>query len=413
MISVKKCIKDIIWLLIIFPLVYPYCLNSLLPAKLRIILAVFVLLSFCIIVLLYIQKGKMDILNIVILVYCIILVFSTYINNGDKAYNVLVSGKNFSFAKVFGLTLLISYVIRKKNYNIIGLILSYYELIIFINLITIILFRPRGMYFSDVGAGHNYFLGLDNTHCNTYYLAIAMAFGRDFLDGKVINGKFSKNTVMLILIVNISVILCMSMTSVVQVVCFDFLLLFRNTSIIDKLLKPFSVVLLNFSISIFFLFFYTANDSFLSDIIINVFGKKPTLTGRVVIWKNALKEAVSRPILGHGLNLDYSIRTIQYSHTHNQYLTDFYFGGVILFILLISIVMITVYSSSLCKDRLSYLFLSLMFVSLFHWNFESYHLILQFGTFSFIYNFEMMRKGNKIQSYSFLETLELKQVSVR
>lgn len=68
-------------------------------------------------------------------------------------------------------------------------------------------------------------------------------------------------------------------------------------------------------------------------------GKDPTFSGRVAIWSRAINEILSKPLLGHGIELPTTTySTIWQTHCHNIILEILYTGGIITLITYILVI---------------------------------------------------------------------------
>lgn len=92
--------------------------------------------------------------------------------------------------------------------------------------------------------------------------------------------------------------------------------------------------------------------NYFSWFIVGVLGKNLTLTGRTIVWLNAIKEIIKKPILGWGYENEQIIsdklsHNVPYTHgafmvTHNTFLECLYKGGVVGGFLLILIIIVII-----------------------------------------------------------------------
>ena len=74
-----------------------------------------------------------------------------------------------------------------------------------------------------------------------------------------------------------------------------------------------------------------------------LFGKSPTLSGRTYIWARAFRYIENKPIFGHGVNLELvASRFSNLVHLHNLFLNITYTGGILLLVCLIIILILLV-----------------------------------------------------------------------
>lgn len=340
-----------------------------------------------------------DYLRLIVL-YCSILVFSTIINKGNIGGSILTSVDN-SFLSLSGLAAAISLFIKNKNLRGIELLLRYFEILIILNLISVVMF-PGGMY--STGQLENYFLGFENTHSTTFLFAIALAFVRD----KLFYGDdyTSKETIALIVICNLNVFLCTSVATIVQFVLLDFALIFCKPLMKTKIFSSYVAIGINFIISVFLLFFYSilSSQKWFHTFVVDVLGKDMTFMARTYIWDSFLLMISEKPILGYGVNLDSLLQMSQQymgfgsgsSHAHNEYLTNAYYGGIVMLCLLIIIIFkLAKVINKGKKDTFNWRMLVIFFLTMFFWNTESLHMPLQIATFTIIYYMPLIEQRSQ------------------
>lgn len=389
------------WVIAFFPLAYPGCLNYYLSDSARTVLLLLMGLSSLFFILMCMIKHRFDGYIALVAAYCGVLVLSTIVNGGNVKGALLTSVDN-SFLCLVGLTAAVSIFIKSRNLAMIDALLRYFELLILINLFTIVAF-PGGMY--STGQEENFFLGFENIHSTTYLFALTLAFVKDklYYEKKYI----SIETKILLVLCNLSVFLCTSSATIVQFVMLDFLFLFRNPLQKIRVLNAYLAIVFNIVISAFLIFFYSfiSSQGWFRHFIVDILGKDLTFMSRTYIWNAFILMFTEKPILGYGVDLDSLLKmSRQYmgfgigtSHAHNQYLTDAYYGGLImLFFLLAIIFRLAKKISSGGRNDFNWFVLSVFFLSLFHWNTESLHMPLQIATFAIINNIDLVEKRSEI-----------------
>lgn len=86
--------------------------------------------------------------------------------------------------------------------------------------------------------------------------------------------------------------------------------------------------------------------------IFELFGKSPTLSGRVYIWEIGLIYIKSNPFLGNGLN--YSLiaeRIWGFVHMHNMFMNILYNGGIVLLFIYIVFNLSVIKEIGKCKNQ--------------------------------------------------------------
>ncbi len=397
----RKSLAVIGWIAAFFPLAYPSCLNYYLPSNFLHILLILMGLSGVFFLLVSFYKFGFDKYTALIIAYCGVLVISTIYNGGNVQGSVLTSVNN-SFLSLVGLTAAVSVFIKSRNIVMIDAMLRYFEILIIINLVTIILF-PGGMY--STLQEENYFLGFENIHSTTYIFTLALAFVKDKLYYQT--NIISTETKILLLLCNISVFITTSTATIIQFVIFDILIIFRKQFKKLRIFNAYFAVIINLLITIFLLFFYSylSSQEWFRGFIIDILGKDMTFMARTYIWDAFMLMFIQKPILGYGVNLDSLLNMsssymgfgIGSSHAHNQYLTDAYYGGLIMLCLLLIIVFRLANKINSCKrDDFNWFMLVIFFLTLFHWNTESLHMPLQIATFAIINNMSLIEKRSLV-----------------
>lgn len=229
-----------------------------------------------------------------------------------------------------------------KNINV---LLHYLELMIFINLLTLILF-PNGMY-SSGAYSRNYWMGYDNTHIRWQIPALAISFIYSFATRK----KITARTWGLTFIVLISTVLIEAGTATVAVIVFSmgmiYILIGKHKDK-ERGIKFFNP-LFALGIGIIGSIIVVGGTVLGSQIGIiarfsSLLGKdSATLTGRNYIWMNALAAIKNNLVWGLGYETaDMTslklVNKIGYgSSPHNLCLEVLYNGGIVLAAIIIMI----------------------------------------------------------------------------
>lgn len=381
----------IIWFPILLVLMCPYSFYNLFQGPFKYFLHIMIIIISLASIVLYVRHARLNAFIICLSLYCVSMIVSTILNNGN-VMSVLLVLPDFPIIKILGMCALVTFWMSKKPITCCNILCPYFICILIINLFTILLF-PGGIYIT--GQDENYFLGFDNTHCVVYYLAITVGFLRDRIRAGDSNRiKISRQTVVIISIVHICTLICKSGTSLIQLAMFDFLVVFSYRSRKVFRLNFKKAIIVNLLFSFFLIFeFAKRGNRWISFIAVNVLHKDPTFTSRIYIWEKA-KYYIARNIwIGYGWDIDAArarlLTAHEHYHAHNQYLTDLFYGGIPMLLLLLLLVFLLAFKlDSYRNDPAYYLLLSVFFVSLFHWNTESMHMPMQLVTFAIIYNID-------------------------
>lgn len=203
----------------------------------------------------------------------------------------------------------------------IKLLLLIGEILTYINLITIFLF-PSGLY---VNITTNWFLGFKNYYIPFYWMSLVAAF----LYNRYEN-RHSPRPFILAFSMAVSLYLVNSSTSILMIALFCGLcILLGNKSY--KYLNSISFYITN--IILFYIVVVKRIIEAFSFIIITVFHKNITLSGRTLLWDHVISLIGKKPLLGYGcISIEESRRLTGLSfgtHAHDTILQYIYIGGII------------------------------------------------------------------------------------
>lgn len=275
----------------------------------------------------YISK-KMQLL----LLFGLTIIIPTMIYSGDK-----VEVFNY-FVTFWCLAYLVDFLNKDKMF--IGTLMFIFEIFIYINFATMIIY-PNGMYstgtiFTGI-AYQNWFLGFKNILICYFLPAYIVSYIYMNITGKKVR------TIVLIVTIFISTIIAGSTTSLVGL---SILLFFSIFSFVQRQYKIFNfknyiivTILMFFGIVIFRL------QNLFEFLIVDILQKDLTFTHRTELWDITMKAIKHNPIIGHGWqNTD--IRHFMYNSStiitaHNQILEYLYLGGLITLIVLLIILKVS------------------------------------------------------------------------
>lgn len=251
------------------------------------------------------------------------IVFVTIIRGGNISYSIKMAVIVISIAALYE-------IYSDKPVKLYENMYYIFELFIYINFITVLLF-PNGMYSTGIigETTENWFLGFKNKHL-IYFLP---ATGITLILCKL--EKFNFRRILLLIVTIISALyiksgtglLCLSVLYIIVFVPF----IRRNYKIFNMRTYLFATIIIFFAIPILrlqYLFSY---------IIVVILKKDINLTYRTNLWDTALNVISQHPIMGWG-EQSYDVKHQLYSSNsiisaHNQVLEYLYVGGVILIIL--------------------------------------------------------------------------------
>ena len=327
--------KLILAIFLIFPFIKPNYIIHI--ESLNLIYNIMQILNLIIIVFLLVKNKKISKEFLLIVFMQLILVTSTYINNGEIIDAIVNSIQIIAFA-------LIIYYLTQKDIKIFFKAMAIILLVlVLINYITIIA-RPEGYL---IGYLKKWFFGTKNNHfsiilpaiiCNYIYCLYAK-------EKKSLNIYFY----LLLLISGASILFLQSATSLVAFLITIMYFPLRKF-IKDINIKLYLVIYIIVSLCI--LVFNIQNN--FKFIIEDVLNKDLTFTGRTEIWEKSIDFIKEKPILGYGVeNQDYRVIKFgkeSFIHCHNMILEIFYQGGLTLFILFSMFLSLVIKNIKLIKN---------------------------------------------------------------
>jgi O-antigen ligase len=248
--------------------------------------------------------------------------------------------------KLIGCLFFLEYGLRKNSRDFLNVILPVMEVIIILNLLTIIIF-PNGMYRTEAYT-QNYLLGYDNTHIGFQIMLLTFSCIYSFTYYK----RLTFRTVFMFGIVLLSTILTMSITAFIGLGIGFLGMLYiirgerkgvkRGTIMFTPLFAT-AILILGSKILIDGKIFTTAKA-----FIANLFDKDITLSARTIIWSNSLIQINMRPWWGNGYELPDTVssKLVNLSgqsgwgvSPHNTCLMVLYTGGIVLAAVVIMIIL--------------------------------------------------------------------------
>ncbi len=277
------------------------------------------ILSGSTILMLYLKKDKISKINIYNALFCLILLLSTYINNGN------IMGCIKQIIMIMTISLLFEYGLKNNTKTFFKSISNYFSLLILINFISILMY-PSGMYTTTLNYTDNWILGYRNLHI--LYIMLGLLFS--YLISIIYYKKLRFRDYVLTLISTVSLFIADSGTSKIGI------LIILVGCILPKILnnrifniKSYTIAYIVSCVSIIFL----RIQNYFEHLIVDILHRNLTFTGRTYIWDYIIKYINQKPMLGYGKEyIEYRLYKTSHwpsSHAHNLILEILYQSGII------------------------------------------------------------------------------------
>ena len=307
--------------------------NNLLPMVSVVIVTVFFL------------KIKNKKLYILISLFYFVIILSTFLHHGDTFGIMKVSFNGLSYCA------LTVYIFERKNYkNCIKYIIAIMEILVAMNLITVILF-PQGLYliYGYNGGYSNpaYLLGHRNNAVEYMIPLIGLCVINDVIQDR----KISINTVLVLVLSLLTSILTWSANAIL---CIAFVILACTFVIIKKKFKLFNIWFLYLASAVIsiLLIVFRFQERY-AELLVNLLRRDVTLSSRAYLWERALIYIRQSPVIGYGVEVPsvFYWKIGHMSSCHNYFLDFLYQGGIILLIIVtIIMIVLTYYCSTVEKE---------------------------------------------------------------
>lgn len=314
----NKAVLILFLLFCFFPYIQPakYCLNDTLVT----IFDLWLKITWIIAIFLTLKRKKISLYCILFIIFQFCFVFSTYLNKnyGDLQNSIYLFVNNCS------LFLLGEYFI-KKDVNIFLKYLSIlFGIFIIINIITMFIYYPNGMYTDILGDPNYYFLEHDN---GSFYYALPTILLFVLYNIR----KYNKINFLCYGFIIINIIGYLYVWSTMAFSCLIFLLivlLLFNNKIVKKIISSNIPEIIILSLLIGIVFFNIQNK--FQDLLSNIFKKDVTLSGRTKLWEKSIEVINNNKLIGYGQEyLDIRMKRFGISHVHNIVLQILYNGGIV------------------------------------------------------------------------------------
>ena len=358
--SNNKLISFIIYIFLLIPFFRITYLVVMYPQT-ELVYKIWQIISILIIFVILMKYGKYSKFLNYFIVYFILLILSTVLNNAD------VPGCIFLAIRTIGLCMIVDYGIKRDTKVFLNAFEFFLSVLVYINLFSVIIFKD-GMYVnSTVGYTENWILGYRNLHILYILPAILVSFINSYYK----EGKLTIRNYILLIASYLSIYLVKSGTSLIGMTIIVGLLILNNIFKKIKLLNIKNYFLAYIILFLAIVIFRIQN--LFEYIIVDILNRDLTLTGRIYIWDYVIEFIKERPILGYGVE-DSILRLNKTSfmvstHAHDQILEIIYKSGIvgssIYFIILIkSIIELYKYKESKIAQILSIVMFAYLFMML-------------------------------------------------
>lgn len=294
------------------------------------------ILSGAVILVLYLKNRKFNLMMVLMGAFQGWILLMTLLNGGDIRTFFMMMATVLSFLMLVDLYLRKGIHPRKGIYPLITGMMLIFELLIYINLITMVIF-PSGLYATGnkfIGtATENWILGFKNAQIVFFLPAMFIAIVFGFLRRKWIRPS------LLILSILVSTLLAWSATTLVALSIVAVLLL---AILARKLPGVFNYItyMVTSAVLFFIIVIFRKMDAF-TYFFVQILRKDVLLSNRTGLWDITIGDVLQRPFFGWGYQSE-SVRHLQYDSAtiitaHNQILEILYQGGILLLLVYIGI----------------------------------------------------------------------------
>lgn len=257
------------------------------------------------------------------------------------------------------MVLFVSYICHKDTDKAIQAMSSVYAILLTMNLITMYLY-PHGMYNMDQWEIYHrsyWLFGHQNTTVTYALPALCLALLKMYDGDK--KRKHDLPSYYLIIVSIISIIISRSITSIIGLVVFLFILWMMHRNLWEKVLNAKWAIIGGSILCVLIVFFQV--QFYFSSAIENLLQRSATFTSRTLIWDRTLAAIYENWMWGIGYKVNTVLQqTIHGSSAHNEYLYSVLQGGVVLLALFLG----TFYCAARALDKIRDSSSSKMFIAL-------------------------------------------------
>lgn len=340
--------------------------------------------SGCLLALYAWNQGKMPKLIIGVFLFELSIVLSTLINHGYLSRALI---------DAISITTYVSVLCLAIKYNQAGLIYvlrTILVVLVVINFATI-LFFPEGLS-ADLYTNKGnplYFMVVDNGSALFLIFSILLFY----LDGFNRNGRIVGLNKLCMAVCLFSALFSKSATAIFSVMLLMVSIVLVEKSNLAELTKP-KILLLIYLLGFGYLMSMQEN-ALLQYILVHIFDRSTTFTGRYVLWEAALKMIELHPWIGYGkLERDYLLVWGGAASSHNLILEILLQGGLVALMLFVGIIIATArrINSKPLRKVTACLILTLLVVLIAALMESTVHSVYIFGTICFCYYGRLLEK---------------------
>lgn len=292
------------------------------------------------------------------------------------------------FVSVTSFIIIISIMLKKDAARCIRVLYRIMALLIYINVISMLLF-PDGLYTATgvVGTKKYYFLGHQNSL--GLYATIAIVLGEFRLQTEKKEKFRLRNLVILEVISLFYIIRVWSVISFISVAGIIAITFYNRMS--KKGWRISLVWSLCMNIVIFVLFVIMQNLQIFSTFLQKFLNREMTLSGRTQVWAIAFSSFLQNPIWGVGQGKGYEM--FGFATTHNRYLNTMFTGGLVGFILFNALLILTCRKLKFSKETMTQILIAYFTVLFVIIQGETFDDILFFLLFIFVGSIQYLRQA--------------------
>ena len=313
LIDKKKTINGYILLFLLIPFFKPDIVTSF--PKVNYIFTIWLMISFAIIVAVYMKKFRISKLTMTYLAYNLVLLISTIKNNGS------ITKFLSDFLMNLGMIFLIELYLKNDKMKIMKVLSSIFYFLMVLNTISFIIV-PEGLAVTQYLKTPIYLLGIDNRFSFTYIPGLCVIAIYDFMK----NNKITKLTIIYFMITFITFVYFWSAGALVAESMF-----FIHYIFIYKLKykhftnKYFPIIIVSFLGLVVF-----RVQNIFRFFIVDILHKDLTFSSRTILWDKAIKIINNNMWLGTGIQKsEFSIKAISAFHAHSHFLNIMFQSGII------------------------------------------------------------------------------------
>ena len=211
-----------------------------------------------------------------------------------------------------------------------------------------------------------YFLGAKNTAFPYYFAFLSFLIARYGIRNKLL----PRIAVPIAVFIVTARVCDSSSTTICLLLMFGFYLLSQYAPKLMRRIRPKVTILVLIAV-LLLIYMGLTFDPFVR--FLKLFGRGTTFSGRVLLWKQAIRAFKAHPLFGAGSDLSFKLMKQIVTHAHSQYLNRLAKTGGVPFVLMAASVIAVIRSLERSRDRLlSALMGALLVIYMLHMGFDDY-----------------------------------------